>query len=103
VLAPITQFRKPISGVLLALMMLFTLYAGLSPSIDSYKAIWPSGILAGAAALLLLPDTLIAQRIQLSVLVLVGIVLLLFGLDSGADVHWPGLLSQKVEKHFCIP
>ncbi len=94
-LAQIAQYRKPVSGVLLALMMLFTLYAGLSPSIESYKAIWPSGLLAGAAAILLLPDTRLAQRIQLSVLVTVGIVLLLFGLNMGADVHWPGLLSQN--------
>ena len=94
-LAKITQYRKPVSGVLLALMMLFTLYAGLSPSIDSYKAIWPSGLLAGTAAILLLPDTRFAQRIQLSVLVIVGIALLLFGLNSSANVHWPGLLSQN--------
>ncbi len=76
-------------------MMLFTLYAGLSSSIDSYKAIWPSGLLAGAAAILLLSDTRFAQRIQLSVLVTIGIALLLFGLNLGADVHWPGLLSQN--------
>jgi len=95
VLAKIAQHRKPVSGVLLACMMLCTLYAGLNPSIDSYKAIWPSGLLAGLAAILLLPDTKFAQRIQLSVLVSVGIVLLLFGLNKGADVHWPGLLSQN--------
>jgi len=76
-------------------MMLFTLYAGLNPSIDSYKAIWPSGLLAGFAAILLLPDTRLAQRIQLSVLVVIGVTLLLFGISMGADVHWPGLLSQN--------
>jgi len=95
VLAKIAHHRKSISGVLLALMMLFTLYAGLSPSVDSYKDMWPSGLLAGIAAMLLLPDTLFAQRIQLSVLVFVGVALLLFGLNMGADVHWPGLLSQN--------
>jgi len=76
-------------------MMLFTLYAGLNPSIDSYKAIWPSGLLAGVAAILLLPDTRFAQRIQLSVLVTIGISLIVFGLNVGANVHWPGLLSQN--------
>lgn len=94
-LSRLTQHRKPLSGVLLALMMLFTLYAGLNPAIQSYKDIWPSGLLAGMAAILLLPDTRTAQRIQLGVLVSVGIALLVFGINMGAIVDWSGLLSQN--------
>ncbi len=94
-LANLAQQRIPFSGVLLALMLLFTLYAGLSPVITSYKDIWPSGLCAGLAALLLLPETKFAQRIQLGILVSVGVVLLVIGINKGAVVDWPALLSQN--------
>lgn len=89
------QQRRAISGILLALMLLSTAYAGLHPAIDSYRNFWPSGIFAFIAAVLLLPDTNLGQRIQLGVLIVIGIALLVAGLRGGAAVNWSGILSQN--------
>jgi len=89
------RHRRAISGVLLALMVVVAAWVGLNPDVASYKDIWPSGVFAFAAALLLLPDTNSAQRFQLGVLVLAGIALLFFGLAKGATINWSGILSQN--------
>jgi len=87
--------RRAAAGISLALMVLMSSYAGFHPGILSFKDIWPSGIFGCLAALLLLPDANIAQRIQLGLLLLIGIVLLVVGISKGAVVNWSGLLSQN--------
>ncbi len=87
--------RRTIAGVLLALMLLSTLYAGLFVSDVSYKDIWPSGIFAAIASLLLLPDTKRVQRIQLVTLVGAGLVVLALAFGKGASVQWSAMLSQN--------
>lgn len=89
------QHRRAICGVLLTLMVFSAAYAGIHPAIDAYRNFWPSGIFAFLAALLLLPDTNLGQRIQLGVLIFTGIALLVFGIRSGATVNWSGVLSQN--------
>lgn len=89
------QQRKALSGVLMAIMVLSAVYAGLNPAIDSFRNFWPSGLFGFAAAMLLLPDTNTAQRIQLGVLVSIGVGLLVVGVSRGADVNWSGILSQN--------
>lgn len=79
----------------MALMIVSAVYAGLNPSIDSFKNFLPSGLFGFAAAVLLLPDTNTAQRIQLGILITLGIVLLLVGISRGVDVNWTGVLSQN--------
>lgn len=76
-------------------MLFAAAYAGIHPAIDSYKNFWPSGIVAFIAALLLLPDTNRGQRIQLGVLVSIGVSLLVFGYQGGATINWSGILSQN--------
>ena len=76
-------------------MVLSAVYAGLNPSIDSFRNFWPSGLFGFAAAVLLLPDTNTAQRIQLGILVSLGVVLFFVGVSRGAQVNWSGILSQN--------
>ena len=76
-------------------MIVAAVFVGLNPAIDSFKQFWPSGLFAFAAAVLLLPDTNFAQRIQLGLLVLIGVSLLLLGISRGAVVNWSGVLSQN--------
>jgi len=51
--------------------------------------------MALAAAVLLLPETNLAQRIQLGIIVSVGLLLLFFGISQGAQVDWPAVVSQN--------
>ncbi len=76
-------------------MVVSAIYASLNPAIESFKDFWPSGIFAFIAAVLLLPDTSSAQRFQLGLLLLLGIVLLVIGLGRGAELDASGLLSQN--------
>jgi len=87
--------RRALAGVLLALMLFFSLVAGLHPEVESYKDIWPSGLLAGFAAILLVPDTSVTQRIQLGVLISIGVALLFYSLSKGAVLQWSSVLSQN--------
>ena len=76
-------------------MVIASLYAGLNPAIDSFRNFGLSGLFAFAAALCLLPDTGTPQRIQLGVLVSIGLALLLFALSRGAAINWSAILSQN--------
>ena len=76
-------------------MILTTIVVDIMPSIESYRHLWPGGLFALAAALLLIPETSQAQRIQLSVLIVIGLVLLAIGAAQGAVVSWPTVLSQN--------
>jgi len=87
--------RRALAGIFICLALFATLFAGLHPDISSFKAFWPSGVLALIAAVLLLPDTFFAQRIQLGLLVFVGLTLLGIGMINGASMQWSTLLSQN--------
>ena len=90
-----TRQRHAAAGISIALMVLVSLYAGFHPGIVSFKDVWPSGLFGCIAAVLLLPDANIAQRVQLGLLLLIGVALLIVGISKGAVVDWSGLLSQN--------
>lgn len=94
-MSKLLQHRRSLAGIALALMLACTLYAGFNTSTVAYKDVWPSGLLAALASLLLMADTKLVQRIQLSVLVCVGILLLVIALSQGAQVSWSAMLSQN--------
>ncbi|MGB1010789.1 MAG: hypothetical protein ACPGVP_13800 [Thiolinea sp.] len=90
-----TKWRHKWAAWSLVISIFSTILADLHPDIPSFKSFWPSGVFALAAALLLLPDTGRAQRIQLGVLIVLGLILLIVGVANGAEMHWPELLSQN--------
>lgn len=87
--------RRKFAAWFLVLSIISTLFADIHPDIASFKSFWPSGLFMLSAALLLLPDTGRAQRIQLGILVTLGLALLAIGLANGASMDWSGLFSQN--------
>jgi len=76
-------------------VVVFTLAAGIFTTIPDMKNFWPSGFCAVMAAILLLPDTSNAQRVQLGILIFLGLGMLVFGATQGAAINWVGVFSQN--------
>ena len=87
--------RRKLAAWFLVFSIISTAFADIHPDITSFKSFWPSGLFMLSAAMLLLPDTGRAQRIQLGILVGLGFVLLAIGLANGAIMDWSALFSQN--------
>lgn len=81
--------RQPIAGILIFVMIAVTIVDGFSLFDLSFNPLWIAGLAGWAAAFLLIADTPNILRIQISVIVLVGLSLGLYAISLGGQVD-PG-------------
>ncbi|MGD2171572.1 MAG: hypothetical protein PVI79_12965 [Gammaproteobacteria bacterium] len=87
--------RHTIAGILILLMIVITVSSGLGLVATDSDPLWIAGGAAWIAALLLFPDTTRILKIQVSILLAIGVGLILFAHGRGASVDTDFIIGSS--------
>ena len=87
--------RRKLAGLLILLMIVVTIFTGFGLPRDAIDPLWIAGGGAWMAALLLFADTSRVLKIQVSLILLVGIGMLLYASKQAADIGVGALISSN--------
>jgi len=82
----------PLAGISIGFMTVWSILSEIWPEVPS----WPSGVFAWFAAVLLVSQLSKSQMVQISILLIIGIVTLTFGIKLGSQPQWLRLLDNNV-------
>ncbi|NKB63685.1 MAG: hypothetical protein GKR95_16755 [Gammaproteobacteria bacterium] len=85
--------RKALGGLFVLLMLLITIGGGLLAMRQENQWLLVAGMMGWLAALLLFVDLFIGQKIQVGLLLLLGVILIGFGVAAGAEINFRGIIS----------
>jgi len=87
--------RRPLAGLLILAMVLVTVGGALFGLFAPSQFLWIAGLASWAAALLLICDVSRAQQIQVSVLVIVGALLMIYAIKKGVSVDFFKVITSN--------
>ncbi len=87
--------RRKTAGFLILLMIVVTILAGFGLLRVGFDPLWVSGIAAWLAAILLFVDTSPVLKIQVSIILLIGLGMIIYAYQQAAAVDPSGLVSSN--------
>ena len=87
--------RQKLAGVLILIMIVITILAGLGLLEPASEALWIAGIASWAAALLLFADTSRILKIQVSLILLIGIAMIIYAGRQASVIDLESLVSAN--------
>jgi len=85
--------RRPLAGLLILIMALVTIAVGYLPVSGFVKPLWIAGFCGWAAALLLFVDTPNILRVQVGIIIVLGIGMGLYAVSLGGNMDWDAIIG----------
>ena len=87
--------RRSLAGILIFVMIVTSVVDGLWKTALPLNLLWPGGLAAWLAAFLLVKDTPIILRIQVGVLLTVGMTLLIYSISERATFNLLDIITSN--------
>ncbi len=87
------DLRRPLAGILIFIMILVTIATGLFQFNSEFDLLWVAGISGWLAAFLLFADTQRILRIQVGIIIFIGISLSVYAVTLGGSAHFDSIIS----------
>ena len=85
--------RRPLAGILILAMILITIINSFVTISISFNPLWLAGIAGWLAALLLFPDTPRILKVQVGILILIGLGLIFYSSSQGISIDLNSIIS----------